>query len=60
MHTDGLVGGREYRRILWGTNMSLSDATAAYRRAYLAYDMANSAVYVTSFRPMAAYKSRGI
>ena len=47
-------------RRLWGTNMSLSDTTAAYRRADLAHGMANSAVYVTSFRPMAAYKSIGI
>jgi len=23
MLTDGLLGGREYRRNLWGTNMSL-------------------------------------
>ena len=60
MHTDGLLGGCEYRQNLWGTNMSLSDPTAAYRRADLAHGMANSAVYVTSFRPMAAYKSRGI
>ena len=36
MHTDGLLGGCEYRRSLWVTNMSLSDATAAYRRANLA------------------------
>ena len=41
MHTDGLLGGREYRRHLWGANISLSDATAAYRRADLAHGMAN-------------------
>jgi hypothetical protein len=60
MHTDGLLGGCEYRRNLWVTNMSLSDATAAYRRADLAHGMANSAAYITSFRPMAAYQSLGI
>ncbi len=41
MHTDGLLGGREYRPNLWGTKMSLSDATAAYRRADLARGMDN-------------------
>ena len=60
MHTDGLLGGCDYRRNLWVTNMSLSDATAAYRRAGLAHGMANSAAYITSFRPMAAYQSLGI
>ena len=47
MHTDGLLGGCEYRRNLWGSNMSLSDATAAYRRADLARGMANSAAIST-------------
>ena len=53
MHTDGLLGGREYRRNLWGTNMSLSDATAAYRRAGLARDTADSATIST---PVDGYK----
>ena len=47
MHTDGLLGGCEYRRSLWVTNMSLSDATAAYRRAGLARDTADSATIST-------------
>ncbi len=47
MHTDGLLGGCEYRRSHWVTNMSLSDATAAYRRAGLARDTADSATIST-------------
>ena len=53
MHTDGLLEGCEYRRNLWGSNMSLSDATAAYRRADLALGMANSAAIST---PVDSYK----
>jgi hypothetical protein len=53
MHTDGLLGGCEYRRNLWVTNMSLSDATAAYRRAGLARDTADSATIST---PVDGYK----
>ena len=49
MHTDGLLGVCEYRRSLWVTNMSLSDATAAYRRAGLAVGMANSAAISPPF-----------
>jgi hypothetical protein len=60
MHTDGLLGGGEYRRHLWGTNMSLSDATAVCRRANLAHGTADSAAYITSCRQMAAYQSLGI